>query len=629
MGEPWKTVCALAVLLAWGMAAAPAMADDAPAGVPLGEVGNQPEPNKKAEGPGSAKAKGDTALSPEATEQARQGKPADGSERKDSGSAKEAAEARADALAKLKALEAEPGKLPTAESKPLREAFEDRLRWLDEWEKATKARQDAEHPAQSPERELSLVKIELERLRAALDQASRDRASLLPESFRVRPDQVTSSIMDEMKQAIEAAQNELKQASSELESFRAAQAQRPGGGLSALRTERDQIQQRCTALPARRAEREAGLAAATTDDARALARERLLDFEWEARVEQERLRAKEAQIMLEEQRSALAEPQLKLREARRELAQHTIEAIEERHRVVVEHQQKALQRAAAREQVVAEITNDPLKRYRAKQNAELLALRVQVLNDEHSAQMGPSISLDVQRDLADRAGRDFASLKRLVEEGRAGALVALRLKNDYRRLSMERAAVARTELARAADEMTRYENSLTAVELDLVNDSREERFVLDGLLEVLSPERRAEALALAANHEGKHRALLDQRRRALEKLVDQAAEVHKQVQRRLQTLDEQYAYVRTHIFWMRDEEPVGPATLSIVPRECQRIARAIFHITCECGNLKEWERPRVDFALLVFATLAIPWPLKRGRAALWRMLMSEDEPQPS
>ncbi|HEV3122208.1 MAG TPA: hypothetical protein VGY53_09905 [Isosphaeraceae bacterium] len=626
MGEAWKRMCALAMLLAWG---SPALADDAPAPHPLGEVANQAEPNLKAEGPGTAKAKGETALSPAASDQTRLAKPAEGPEGKEPGEAKEAADARADALAKVKELGAEPGNQQTAENKALREVLEERLRWLDEWDKATKARQEAEHPAQSPERELSQVNLELERLRVALDQSGRDPSSLLPESFRVRPERVTSSIMDEMKQAIEAAQSDFKQASSELEAFRAAQAQRPGGGISALRTERDQIHQRCTALPARRAEREAAVSAATTDEARALARERLLNFEWEARVEQLRLRAKEAQISLEEQRAALAEPQLKLREARRELGKHTLEAMEAQHRVVVEHQQRALKSAAAREEVVAEFANDPLKRYRAKQNAELLALRAQVLNDEHAAQTGPSLSLDLQRDLADRAGRDFASLKRLVEEGRASSLVALRLKNDYRRLSAERAAVARTELARAADEMTRYENALTAVELDLVNDSRDERFVLDGLLEALPANRRAEALALATEHEGKHRALLDQRRQALEKLADQAAEVHKQVQRRLQTLDEQYAFVRTHIFWMRDEEPVGLTTLGVVPRECRRIARAVYHITCECGDSVAWSQVRVEFSLFAFAAIILPWPLHRARRALSHMLKPENEPQAS
>ena len=57
--------------------------------------------------------------------------------------------------------------------KKLREVLEERLRWLDEWEKAAKVRKDAEHPQLSPAREAGELKAELERTRASLDQAAK------------------------------------------------------------------------------------------------------------------------------------------------------------------------------------------------------------------------------------------------------------------------------------------------------------------------------------------------------------------------------------------------------------------------------------------------------------------------
>jgi hypothetical protein len=595
-------------------------AADSGAGVSKGDQGSALAPKSKSDESGSSKAKGETTLGAQAKDKSRDDAPVAKASPESSGPSNDAADARAEALAKLKTLTSTPGKTESASDKALREVLEERLRWLDERDKAAKALHDAEHPAQSPERALAQVKTDLERVQAALDQANADKNSLLPEAFRTRPEQTTAAIMDEMKQAIDTAQNELKQATSDLESYRNTYVDRRSEKLSALRIERDQIHQRVEALPARRKEREAAEKAATSDAARAVAHESLANIEWEARAEEARLKAKEAQIALEDKRTALIEPEFKLRNTKREIAKRTLEAMQERHRIAVDHQQQALRRAAEHEEVRAEISNDPLERYRRKQTAELYALKAQMLNDEHLAEVGPSLALDQQRDLTTRARQDFDSLKRLVEEGRATALVALRLKNDYRRLSVERAAVARTELARATDEMTRCENMLTAVELDLVNDSRDERFILDGLLEQLPPDRRAQAIALAADHEIKHRALLDQRCRALEKLAYQAQEVHTQVQRRLEILDEQYAFVRTKIFWMRDEEPLGPSTFAILPRECRRIARVVFHSACEAADRSAWQPVRVDFALLAVAVFAIPWPLHRGRVLLARLL---------
>jgi potassium efflux system protein len=383
------------------------------------------------------------------------------------------------------------------------------------------------------------------------------------------------------------------------------------------------------ALPARRAEREAAISAASTAESRELEREKLVNFEWETRVEEARLHARETQIRLETKLASLSGMRLELLDARKDVIKKTLEAMQAKYGVLVERQQRDLQRLAEHEEVRAQNTIDPLMKYRAKRNAEMLVLKALALQDEHALSVAPPLSLEVQRELADRAERDFAGLKQLVEEGRATAIVALRLKNDYRRLSFERAAVGRTELARAIDEMTRTENLLTAVELDLVNESHDQRYYLDELLEVLPPARRAEARAAAADVEDQHRKLLIRRREALEKLADRAQEIHKQVVRRLTILDDQYAYVRTHIFWMRDAEPIGLATLAPVPTDCRKLARSLLNIAGEVCDRSAWGRVSPIFILALLMTAALPWPLHRARMALGDRVETSRRPPPA
>src|SRR5207237_3742429 len=84
-----------------------------------------------------------------------------------------------------------------------------------------------------------------------------------------------------------------------------------------------------------------------------------------------------------------------------------------------------------------------------------------------------------------------------------------------------------------------------------------------GLLrERLPASRSAEGEALLAELERRHRALLVRRRAALERLTDATAQTLDQVARRLGILDEEYGFIRTHIFWVRDQEPIGLGTLS-------------------------------------------------------------------
>ena len=56
--------------------------------------------------------------------------------------------------------------------------------------------------------------------------------------------------------------------------------------------------------------------------------------------------------------------------------------------------------------------------------------------------------------------------------------------------------------------------------------------------------------------------MLVRRRSVLEQLNDCTAQTLDQIARRLAILDEEYGFIRTHIFWVRDQEPIGLGTIT-------------------------------------------------------------------
>jgi hypothetical protein len=355
--------------------------------------------------------------------------------------------ARVEAQARLDAPAAEAKPRDADAAKRLVEALTDRLRLLGEWEQAAKERAEFEHPRVATEADAARLKADLEGARAELDQAAKDPSGLLPEAFRARPGRVTEALLAEMKEAIDAAQAELDR---KAEGSGTASERKGAVSLSAMKAERDEIHRQCAALVGRRGDRAAAVTAAETAEARALATEALANVEWEARVAAERLRAKEAQIALEGRRAAVEELGQQVVEARREVAKRTLKAMQDTYRVLLDRKQIDLEHRARHEEARAITSSDPLERFRARANADLLDLNAQLLKEKKLLEAGPALSAEEQKELADRAEQDFANLRSLVEGGHSGALVALRLKNDFRRLSYERATVSRTDLARAA-----------------------------------------------------------------------------------------------------------------------------------------------------------------------------------
>jgi len=505
-------------------------------------------------------------------------------------------------------------------TRPIREILEARRRLLADWDKATRDCDEAEHPKVTPEGEAAESKAELEKAQALIEQAAKAPDALLPEAFgaAVEGRKPPEARLAEMKEAIDSARTEIKERSTELEHARTEGTKALAANLAALRSGRDRAYQACAAQAARRGEREAAVSAAAAPEARDIARERLTNDDWESRVESVRLAVAEARIATATKRLDLGSINIQARAARVQLSRRLIERMEERYAALAERQRVELKRAVAQEQTRAAQAGDPLDRYRAKRTAELLELESQAVAYEKANATTGGLSIAEQTALADAGNDNFMDLKRLIGDGSVSPLDALRLKNDFRRIGPERAQIIRTDLAASDAELTGYENALTDAEIDLVNDSRDDRFERETLLEQVPEGRRREAKAMLDELEIRHKTLLDRRRAVLQKLARRAEGVHNQVLRRVGTLDEQYAFIRTHIFWVRDAEPVGPATVAHARDESIRAARALARLACEPWDRALWGRATPEFILAVAAVAVLPWPLHLARKALDR-----------
>jgi len=517
-------------------------------------------------------------------------------------------------------------------SKPLVELLQARRALLDDWFKAIATREEFEKPKRSPESEAAELKAELEKTQALLDQSSKSPDALLPEVFRAtdkdkekaadprRPD----ARLAEMKEAIDSIRAEFKDQSAELESLRVKGSQALTTEISGLRADRDKVFQGLAALNARRGERKAELASVGSGEARDHAREKLVNLDWQARVESEKLAGLEAKIALDTRRIDLGTRRIQVKAARVRLARQLTERMEARYAALTDRQRVVLKQAVQKEETRAAQSADPLDRRRAQRTAQLLELESQVLAYEKVYATNSGVSIQEQASLKDKTVTDFEELKKLLDDGSVSPLDALRLKNDFRRIGPERAQIVRTDLAQSEAELTTYENALTDAEIDLVNDSRDDRFDLESLLEQLPANRRGEAKAMLEELETRHRALLNRRRNVLRTLARSAEETHDCVLKRIKTLDEQYAFIRTHIFWIRDAEPIGPTTLAHARDDSLRTAKALVYLAMESADRSLWSRPSAVFVLTLIVLVLAPAPLFLGRRALDRLRLADD-----
>ena len=292
-----------------------------------------------------------------------------------------------------------------------------------------------------------------------------------------------------------------------------------------------------------------------------------------------------------------------------------------RYREIAEVQERNLKQAAATQEDRALRSDDPLERYVANRLADLLKVEAGIIKSEQSLAAGGSPSLEEQRALADRAQADYAEIKELLADGNVSRLDALRLNNDFRRIGPERERLLRNELSTIEAQLQYYENSLTSVELELIEDSLVDQVEHDAVLERLAQDRHDQARTQFATLERKHRELLKRQKIALTGLVTRAAQTLEQVTRRLHVLEEEYGFIRTHIFWVRDQEPIGLATAPQAGRELRRLVKGLLKLAEEAGDRKSWGgRLSSEFLTAAAAVVILPLGLFRLRRMLRRKI---------
>ena len=227
----------------------------------------------------------------------------------------------------------------------------------------------------------------------------------------------------------------------------------------------------------------------------------------------------------------------------------------------------------------------------------------------------PSPSYEEQKTLADHADFDFANIKELLDDGKVSRLDAIRLNNEFRRIGPERDRLLKNEMATVEAQLQFYENALTTVELELLQDSLHDRFEHDLLRERLPSTRWAEGEALVGELERQHRSLLLRRQRALEKLCDRASHTLVQVTRRLGILDREYGFIRTNIFWVRDQEPIGLPTVTQGAREFNVLVKGLLRLVNETVKPNLWGQPSGEFVVTALAVLILPLVLAAAESA--------------
>jgi len=522
---------------------------------------------------------------------------------------------RVDTIERLQQYGAAPAGLAT-NNQALRAVLLERQALLDEHDHGVKELQELAHAGLGRERQSAAARSELERLQAQLAQPPQ---SLLLPVFLSSATETTKTALGEMKDAIESAQGELNEWQTKFASARAELA-KAGSKQDALRTERDHLYQQVATLKAPHEERETASTVAGNPLLRLLAQERLINSKLVARVAAMRFKIAETKLNEELALAEVRELSQNVLDSHVRVSRKVLDQMQLRYREAAELQQRTLKQAAATQESMARQADDPLEQYRARRRAEILELEARVVKNEQALAAGTDLAPEEQHALADRAEADFVQIKQLLADGNVSRLDALRLNNDFRRIGPERDRILRNELTSIETQLQYYENTLTNVELELIEDSLAVQIEHDAVLERLAQERHSRAQSDFAELERSYKAVLERQKVVLTKLVARASETLEQVTRRLRVLDEEYGFIRTHIFWVRDQEPLGLATVQRLGRELKRLAKGMLTLAEKSSDRRSWAHPSSEFLTAAAAAVFLPLGLFRLRRLLRRRI---------
>ncbi|WP_337176681.1 hypothetical protein [Paludisphaera sp.] len=540
---------------------------------------------------------------------------------------------RADATARLKELappadgeeKVEPDPERKVADKALVEILEARLRKLDDHDKLAADLAEAARPEADPARKIAEAKAEIADVESRLTQPIE---ALTPPLFR-GDGPVDPASRDQMKEVIAAARKDVADYQEKIAAAPADPEKEARAAIAALKAERDKVSQNLESIKAR-AE---ALASAPEPEApaeRRQAAERAVDVRVDVAVEALRLQVAERKLARAAKSAEAAAVDRTRWVVRDRLARRMLEPMEARFRKIAEAQEHDLQRQARTELAKADRELEPIARYRAERQAELLDLEAAVVKTEQVATVSVEPSLEEMKKQATVASSKFARIRQLVEgeEKRPGRIDVLHINADYKRLQPERRRIEREERAVVSKRLADHVNMLASVELSQIEDGLLDQIDLDDLLDRLPPDRHAEATAAWREMEDKHTGLLRRRRDALEQLVRREQATLDEIDRRLEILEEATSFIRTHLFWVRDQDPIGGVTVSLAAGEARRLARVAAGLAHGTATTTGWKSAKPEFLAAAAAVALLPLGILRVRLALKRKL-AEMLPPPS
>ncbi len=344
------------------------------------------------------------------------------------------------------------------------------------------------------------------------------------------------------------------------------------------------------------------------------------NLEWERKIEVEKLREVEAKIDLASRGAALADVHLEAKKLKLDLAGKTLDALRASYKEHVDRQVAALKKASATEGACAASSTDPLERYRAQRNKEILDQKALLEERDNELKTTPAVSLEEEEEKVKRAREHLKELKKAVSHGRSADIVAQRLNNNYRRLASERASLVRNELATVTGQMDQFDRELTEIESIELNDLQGDRAFRENLLSLLAPKRRSGAIAMFEVFEKKKHEILQSRKRVLAQLSERAELTQKKICERIAVMDEAHAFIRTHLFWVRDQPPLGLTALDQGRRDARDAAKTLIGMAGEVWARPHWLPASPEFLLAAAGLVVLPWFLHRIRKVLRQRL---------
>ncbi len=507
--------------------------------------------------------------------------------------------------------------------KELGDELRRRLVSIDEIAKLNKERMAAENPVPDPDRQAAELNAELERVQVLLRSSERSPQALLPKRFELDGGVPSDALISSLREAIAAERTEQSGWTEKLEQLGVESKGKPVDALAKLRAERDRIHRRMNELHAEEGRK---VVEGSTPIERILVHERRESRKWEIRAETARLAARKAQIELEKRRVELAGPRRAVISARLDLNKKTLEQLQLRYKAWVETRVTDLAAESERERRRAETLADPLERDRAERNAVVLELESKTQAAENDLAVAEWPVLEEERIAADQAEANLERVRKLLDDGHLSELDAMRLNNDFKRIAPERARIVDKDLRAINVRLAAFGNDLSAVELEIESDVHDERLEMQSLLERLPNSRHNEAVSQFESFDKRIDALLDRRRAALEKLVTRDEQTQQQIQRRIAALDDHYGFIRTHLFWVRDREPLGTSTPARVRREATRISYAFDDLARSMRATPGWTQPSRDFLAIAGLLVALPAPFWLASRRLGRIKFEEVAP---